>query len=368
MRRRHRRANGGTSSPDQETAGAKRDAPAPDDARKPDSPDDLTKPSWKYILTKSLREFTKDGSPDSAAGLTYWAVMALPPALLALLSLLGLFGNSQQIIDDVLAEAGGLAGEETLGTVRTLLETVSQQETAGLALVTGLLVALWSASNYVNAFSRAMNRVYEVDEGRPFYRLRPTMLLVTLVMLLLVVVICVAMVLSGGIAETIGSVVGLSSQAVTIWNIAKWPVIVLLVVLTLAILYYATPNVKQPKMRWISVGSVVALVIWALATVAFGFYVGNFGNYDATYGALAGVIIFLLWLYITNNALLFGAEIDAEMERGRQLQAGIEAEETIQLPPRATKASDKKHEKYAADVARGRELRLSSGRPDGDEG
>lgn len=346
------------------SAAAKADAPRPDHPAKPDSPTDLTKPSWLYVLRKTLREFQRDQVTDLAAALTYWAVLAVAPAALALVSLLGLVGDGDQIVDDVMETATEIAPGIELDTVRTVVEAVTSQEGAGLALVSGLLVALWSASGYVNAFSRAMNRMYEVDEGRPIWKLRPVMLLVTFVMLVLVAVVCAALVLSGPVAEAVGQLVGLGSVALTVWNIAKWPVIVLLVALIIAILYYATPNVQQPRFRWISIGSFVAILVWAVATVGFGLYVANFGSYDETYGALAGVIVFLLWLWLTNNALLFGAELDAELERTRQLQAGIPAEETIQLPPRDTAASEKKEEKHADDVRKGRALRLSRGADD----
>ena len=221
----------------------------------------------------------------------------------------------------------------------------------------GVVGALWSASGYVGAFGRAMNRVYEIDEGRPFWKLRPVMLLVTLVAILLVAVVLVMLIVSGPLASSIGSVIGLGSQAVTVWNIVKWPVIVLFVVLIVAILYYATPNVKQPKFRWLSVGAVVAIVIWILASVAFAFYVATFGSYNKTYGSLAGAVVGLLWLWITNLALLFGAELDSELERGRQLQAGIAAEEELQLPARDTRGIKKARKKEQKDMARGRAIR-----------
>lgn len=337
-------------------------APHPDDPRKPDSPSDVTKPGWKYTLKKTLREFNRDQCTDLAAALTYYTVFAIAPASLALVSLLGVFGNGQQIVDSVMELARGMgAPDDAISSIEPIVTNLSQQQGAGLSLALGLLLALWSASGYVNAFGRAMNRMYEIDEGRPFWKLRPIMLLTTLVLLVIVALILVALVVSGGVAEAVGSAIGLSDVTVTVWNIAKWPVVLGLVVVLIALLYYATPNVKQPKMRWISVGSVVAIVVWVVATVGFAFYVTNFGKYEATYGALAGVILFLLWVWITNNALLFGAELDAELERTRELQAGIKAEETIQLPPRDTKASDKKQKKHEEDVEAGRALRLSAG-------
>ena len=338
------------------------DAPEPDDPRKPDAPQDLTAPSWRYVLGKTLREFLRDQGTDLAAALTYWAVLAVAPAALALVSLLGVFGNGQEIVARVMTAARQVAPGMVLDGVEPIVKNLAANRGAGIGLVVGLVVALWSASGYVNAFGRAMNRIYEVDEGRPIWKLRPVMLVVTLAVLLLVAAICVAMVLSGPVAATIGAAIGRSDATVAVWDLAKWPVIVALAVTIVAVLYYATPNVRQPRFRWISVGALVAILVWAAATVGFGFYVGRFTSFDATYGTLGGVIVFLLWLWITNNALLFGAELDAELERGRQLLAGITAEESIQLPPRDTAASAKRQAKREYDIARGRALRRSRGR------
>jgi membrane protein len=213
-----------------------------------------------------------------------------------------------------------------------------------------------------------MNRVYEVDEGRPFIKLRGTMLGVTIVTLAIVAALAAMLVLTGPVAEAVGNAVGLGGAFLTTWNILKWPVMVVLVVAAIAILYYTTPNVKQPTFRWMSMGSFIALVIFILASLGFGFYVANFGSYNKTYGAIGGVIVMLLWLWILNMSLLFGAEFDAEMERGRQLQAGIEAEETIQLPPRDTKQSDKLQSREEEDIRRGRELREQHGGAGQDQG
>ncbi|CAN7178591.1 YihY/virulence factor BrkB family protein [Arthrobacter sp. LjRoot78] len=334
-----------------------RTAPAPDDSRKPDSPGDVTKPSWKYIAKKTLREFTKDQCPDLAAALTYYSVLSIFPALLALVSLLGIFGDAQKTTAALLDIVQGIAPGETVNTMRPVVEDLASSSAAGLTLIIGILTALWSASGYVGAFGRAMNRVYEIDEGRPFLKLRGTMLGVTLVNLLIVVVLAAMLVLSGPVAESVGNVIGLGGAFLAVWNIAKWPVMLVLVIAAIAILYYATPNVKQPKFRWMSMGSAIAVVVFLLASLAFGFYVANFNSYNKTYGAIGGVIIALLWLWILNMSLLFGAEFDAEMERGRQLQAGIEAEETIQLPPRDTKQSDKLQLREEEDIRRGRDLR-----------
>lgn len=340
----------------------KADAPHPDDSRKPDSPDELTSRSWKFLAKKTWREFSDDQCTDLAAALTYYAVLSLFPALLALVSLLGVFGQGQKTTDALLDMVRGVAPESALATVEPALNNLMDSPATGFALITGLLGALWTASGYVGAFGRAMNRVYEVDEGRPFYKLRPRMLVITAVMLIMVAIAAVLLVVSGPVAEAIGDTIGLGSTAVTVWNIAKWPALLAVVVLIVAMLYYFTPNVQQPKFRWISLGAVFAIVVWIVASVLFGFYVTNFGSYNKTYGTLAGVIVFLLWLWLTNIALLFGAELDAEVERARELQAGLPAEEAIQLPPQDTKKSDKDAAKDEKDIQEARDIRTSHAR------
>ena len=332
-------------------------APHPDDPRKPDTPDDLTKRSWKFVARKTLREFSDDECTDLAAALTYYAVLAIFPALLALVSLLGIVGQGKTTSDALIGIVEDLGPASAVDTLRGPLEQLTQTSTAGLALVVGILGALWSASGYVGAFSRAMNRVYEIEEGRPFWKLRPMMIVVTLVAVLLIGVILILLVISGPLAEAVGNALGLGETAVTVWGIAKWPVLLLAVAFVVAVLYYATPNVQQPKFRWISIGAGLAVGVWVLASVLFGVYVANFSSYNKTYGSLAGIIVFLLWLWITNLSLLFGAELDAEIERGRQLQAGIAAEEELQLPPRDTSKSDKAAAKDAKDVELARAIR-----------
>ena len=349
------------SQPAEGTSAAKaRTAPDPDAPQKPTTPADIHKPSWRYTARKAFMEFLRDGCTDAAAALTYFSVLSIFPALLAMVSLLGVFGQGQRTVDSLMEMAGRVMPADILSVIEPVIASMVQTQAAGFALVTGLLVALWSASNYVNAFSRAMNRVYEVDEGRPIWKARPLFLLLTLVILVLIALIGLGLALSGPVARAVGEVVGLGDTAVMVWDVVKWPIIVVIVILIVALLYYVTPNVQQPKFRWMSVGATVAIVLWILVSVAFGFYVANFGNYNKTYGSLGGVIVFLLWLWITNNALLFGAEIDAELERARQLQAGIEAEETLQLPPRDTTVSEKNAAKREEIIEKGRQIRLAS--------
>lgn len=339
-------------------------APDPDDPRKPDDPTDLTQQSWKYIVRKTGREFSADECTDLAAALTYYAVLSIFPALLALVSLLGLVGDPEKTTDALLKIAADLGPSSVVDTLREPITSMAQAPNAGFAFVIGLGTALWSASGYVGAFGRAMNRVYEIDEGRPFWKLRPVILAVTVLAVVIIAVIALSLVVSGPVARSIGDVVGVGDTAVTVWNIAKWPVLAALVVLVVAMLYYATPNVRQPKFRWMSLGALLAIVTAVVASLAFGFYIANFSSYEETYGSIAGVIVFLLWLWIINLALLFGAEFDSEVERGRELQAGLPAEEALQLPPRDSRKSDKNAAKEAADVRRGKALRVSRGRRD----
>jgi membrane protein len=332
-------------------------APDAEDSRKPDSPTEITRPAWKFVIKRTIHEFSWDQCTTLAAALTYYGVLSLFPGLLALVSVLGLFGQAEATTATVLEILRGFSDPSVVDAVRQPIERLANAPGAGFAFVFGLVGAIWSASGYVAAFAQAMNRIYEVDEGRPFWKLRPVMLIVTIILLLLAIMMAVLLVVSGPVAEAIGDAIGLGTVAVTVWNIAKWPVLVAFAVLLIAVLYYGTPNVKQPKFRWMSVGSLIALIVLALASLGFFFYVSNFANYNKTYGSIGGIIVLLLWLWIANIALLFGAEFDAEMERGRQLQGGVEAEETLQLPPRDDRQSKKRQRGEEADVAEGRQLR-----------
>ena len=350
----------GTRPEETDVQGLGRDeatTPDPDSDHKPDAPTDLHKRSWKYVARKVMREFSKDQLTDQAAALTYYSVLAIFPALLALISILGVVGQSGAAVDTVLDILRPLVAPSTIEAIEGPIRNLADSQGAGFALVAGLLGALWSASGYVGAFGRAMNRVYEIDEGRPFWKLRPVMLLITLVAVVMAALVLVMLVVSGPVAESIGRTLTIGDTAVQIWDYAKWPVILLVVVMVVALLYYATPNIKQPKFRWISVGAGIAILIWVLASVGFAFYVANFGSYDRTYGSLAGVIVTLLWLWITNLALMLGAEIDAEMERGRELQAGLPAEKELQLPARDTRNIEKAQEKQEEDIELGRRIR-----------
>ncbi len=299
-------------------------------------PTDLQKSSFGAALKRTAREFKADNVTDWAAALTYYGVLAIFPAILALVSILGLLGSSttQPLIDNVGQVAPGQAKDIVTTAIQNLQKS---QGAAGVLFVVGLLAALWSASGYVAAFMRASNAIYDVEEGRPFWKTGPVRLGVTLVLLVLLAISVLAVVLTGGLADQVGNLLGIGSTVVTVWDIAKWPVLLVIVSLMFAILYWASPNVKQPGFRWLSPGGLLAVVVWLLASAAFAFYVANFGSYNKTYGTLGGVIIFLVWLWISNIAVLLGAEFNAELERGRQIEAGHPPEQEPFLEPRDTR-------------------------------
>jgi membrane protein len=304
---------------------------------------DMPKRSWWVSLKRTVREFKEDDLTDRAAALTYYAVLSVFPALIALISIVGLVAEPATITRVLTDTIRQLGPSSAIDTFQGPIESVTaSQSRAGLGLVIGLAGSLWTASGYVGAFMRASNAIYETEEGRPFYLLRPLQILVTLILELMLALVVLGLIVSGPLATAIGNAVGLGDTALTIFNIAKWPVLLVVVMMMLAILYYSAPNAKLPGFQWISPGSVVAVVIWIVASAGFAFYVANFGSYDKTYGTLGGVVTFLIWMWITNIAVLFGAELNAELERSRELMAGEPAEEEIQLPHRTPpKAKDK---------------------------
>jgi membrane protein len=287
-------------------------------------------------LKRTVTEFMEDNLSDWAAALTYYGLLALFPALIAMVSLIGLVGDPKSTtstLTEIVTEIGPASAAETFsGPIESI---ASNQSAAGFAFVAGLAVALWSASGYVGAFIRASNVIYETPEGRPFWKLRPLQLAVTLVMVILLAVLALALVMTGPVVEAVAEPIGLGSTAVDIWNIAKWPAMVAVFLLMVAVLYYASPNVRLRGFRWVTPGSVVALVVWAIASAAFAFYVANFGSYDETYGTLGGLVALLVWFWISNLAILFGHQLNAERERSLEIEEGRpRAEREIQLEPR----------------------------------
>ena len=295
---------------------------------------------WWPVLKRTFGEFKDDNLTDWAAALTYYAVLAIFPALIVLVSILGLVGSSatQPLIDNLGTVAPGPAKEIFTSAIENLQ---GDQGAAGVLFVVGLLGALWSASGYVAAFMRASNAIYDIEEGRPIWKTLPVRVGLTLVLLLLLAVSTIAVVLTGGLAEKVGDLIGLGETAVSVWNIAKWPILLVVVSFMFALLYWAAPNVKHPGFRWISPGGVLAVIGWLIASGAFALYVSNFASYNKTYGALGGVVVFLVWLWISNVVILLGAEFNAELERERAIEDGMRpADKEPFVEPRDTRKMD----------------------------
>lgn len=351
-------------------------APHPDHPAKVKEPTKLTADSWKLALKNTLRAVGADQVTDLAAALTYYTVLSVFPALLALVSLIILFGSADTLVPALTDLVNRAAPSDVADFFGQLLEQFLNSPGAGIALIVGILTALWTASNYMAAFARAMNKIYDVEEGRNAIKLKLQQFALTIAIILGVLIILASAVLGGSVAQAIGDAIGLGDTAVAVWSVARFGVILVVVIAMVALLYWATPNVKQPKFRWVSIGATVAIVLAALVSWAFTFYVGNFASYEATYGALGAIIIGLLWLWLINLSLLFGAELDTEVERVRQLQSGLDAERELQLPPRDDAGVQKKLEKSEAAEAEGRAIKEEAqaakddqpGRPRGEDG
>lgn len=294
-------------------------APSPDAG--PDTPAELKGKGIMGALKRTFKQFGEDNVSDWAAALTYYGVLSIFPGVLVLVSILGMIGNDgQSTVRDTVNEVA--PSPQLRELVDTVLGQVQDPGTAGFAAIFGILVAFWSASGYIGAFMRASNAIYDVPEGRPIWKTLPIRLGVTAVIGVMLIISAFIVVFTGDLARVAGDAIGLGSAAVTVWNIAKWPVLVLLVSLMFAILYWASPNAKTGGFRWVSPGGIFAVVLWVLASAAFALYLANFANYNKTYGTLGGVIAFLVWLWISNMAIMLGAELDAELERGRAIAAG----------------------------------------------
>jgi len=319
--------------------------------KEPEGPGELPRRSWWLVLKRTVKQFNRDGLTDWAAALTYYGVLSIFPGVVVLTALLGLLGPSsiQTVIDNINQVVPGQGKEILVGAIR---ELAGSRGLAGPLAILGLLGALWSASGYIGAFMRASNAIYGMPEGRPLWKVLPLRVLLTVGIVVLLAVCALGVVATGTVARRLGDLIGLGSTGVLVWEIAKWPVIALLVSLAFALLYWVGPNVRQPGFKWLTPGGLLAVVLWVPASAGFALYVANFGSYNKTYGSLAGVIVFLVWLWISNLAVLLGAELDAELVRGRGIEAGQESDDEPFLPPRDTKAMDADE---AAEVANGTE-------------
>jgi membrane protein len=318
---------GGAMATDESSArdGHRRTGPVgPDEG--PDSPTDLPGSGWVATLKRTVREFQDDGLTDWAAALTYYGVLSIFPGVLLLISVLGLLGpKATEGVKDTVDEAVPASFQQVINTA--IEQAGGSGGLASIAAIIGLLAAFWSASGYIAAFMRASNSIYDVPEGRPIWKTLPIRLGVTALIGVMLLISAVIVVFTGGLAKSVGNAIGLGSTALAVWNIAKWPVLLVLVSLMFAILYWASPNARHGGFRWISPGGVLAVLIWVVVSGLFALYVSNFGSYNKTYGAVAGVIIFLVWLWLSNIAILLGAEFDAELERSRAIEAGHPADE-----------------------------------------
>ncbi len=285
-----------------------------------------------------MAEFGNDRVQDLAAALTYYGVLSIFPALIVLVSLLGLLGR--QDAAEVVGSLTALAPAE----VRDLLgQGLSQVRStgAGLAAVIGLVLALWAASGYIAAFIRASNQIYDIDEGRPFWKITPLRIGLTVLLAVLLTVAAIVVTLTGDLARLAGEALGLGETVVTVWDLAKWPVLALVAAGLIMVLYWAAPNVRQPGVRWLTPGGLLAVLLWVLVSAGFALYVANFGSYNKTYGTLAAVVVFLIWLWLSNMALLFGAELDAELIRERNAVAGEDTRQEPYVEPRDPPKPDK---------------------------
>jgi membrane protein len=284
----------------------------------PSGPTDLAGRQWWAALKRAVQAFRDDNATDWAASLTYYAVLSFFPGVIVLFSLLGVLGSYPQTANALLDIVADLGPDSAVDTLTGPIEDVTKSSgTAGALLGVGTIAAIWAASGYLGAFARASNAIYGVEEDRPFWKMRPQQVGVTIVLLVFSALLVIGLVISGPVAQSVGNVIGVGDTAVEIWNIAKWPVMILLVAVMLAILFYWAPDLEAKRFRWISPGSLFSVLIVIVASALFGFYVSNFGSYDATYGSLGGVIVFLLWLWIANNGLLLGQEFNAELDRER---------------------------------------------------
>ncbi|TQJ30747.1 YihY/virulence factor BrkB family protein [Microbacterium sp. SLBN-146] len=330
-------------------------------------PTQIRPQTWSYVVRRTIQEFISDHCADAAAGLTFFAVLSFFPAGLAIVAVVGIVGDSERVLERLLSLVDQVAPTPVVETIRGPLTEIAGASGAGLTLIVAIATAVWSASLYVGAFGRALNRIYGITEGRPYWKRKPAQLALTILLIVLATIVVGVVALSGPVARGIGDLFDIGETALLVWDVAKWPLLAAAVIAMTAVLYKGTSNLQQPRFRWLGLGAILAIVLLGVASAGFAFYVSAFASYNRTFGALAGVVIFLLWLFLVNLALLFGAEFNAELERGRQLQAGIRAEKHLQLPPRDTTASERVARSTRVTEERGALLRRGEDLPPRDD-
>ncbi len=282
---------------------------------------------------RTFKSFYDDQMTHHAAALTYYSLMSLFPALLMGMSLLGLLGQFPATYDAILSYLREVAPASTIDTIDASLRSALQSKgTAATALAVGLVTTLYGTTGALEAARRALNVVYETDEGRGFVRRKATDVGSTFLLGALILVTLILMFVGGGLAEDVFGFLDLGSTAALVWKILRWPAALAVAMLVFGFVYYVTPNVTQRKFKWITPGAVVGVLIWLLASAAFFLYVSNFGSINATYGGFAAAVVLLVWLWLTNSALLLGAELNAEIERTKELSEGVPMPETLQMP------------------------------------
>lgn len=317
---------------------------------------------WRYALRRTYHGFYRHKTIDSAAALAFFSTLAVFPGALSVISAVALGQSDGDAVDDILHIATIAIGPSAAQAVRAPLVSLLSLSSPGVTLGAGLALCLWSMSGYTSAFGRAMNVIYDVQEGRRFVRFRSSMLLLALVIMVIFAAMAAILLITPSIAQAIGDQFRFGELFVVLWNVLKWPVLVALVVLAIALLYYFTPTIKHPEVRWVSYGALFAIGGWGLATLGFAIYVTEFSHYDHVYGFLGGAVVLLVYAYISNFVLVLGGELDSQIIRVRYLQSGVEAEGMIPLPLRSSKRNLALARHASLDMVDGRTMRLKAER------
>lgn len=325
------------------------------------TPRDLDARSWRFVARSAFRKFGADGAGDIAAGLTFHSLLALVPAVIVLVSIVSLLGKESETVSLVLEVSRSVADPTVAETLASVVDALADSSIAGLALVTGLALTIWAGARYIAVLGRGMNRVYDIAEGRAGWASKLMQLGVSIVLFAAVLFVAALLTLSEPVAAAIGDALSLGDSVLVAWRIVRWPLLAVVVIAALAFLYDRAPNVRHPKFRWVSLGAGAAILVLVIASLLFGLYVSRIVDYDRVYGPLAGVIIFLLWLWIANLALMIGVEFDAAVERARELRAGLPAEFQVQLPLRDESQIETKNRRRTEEVNEARELRHRAG-------